>query len=329
MKRSKVHVAVITLGTVALLGSGTAARGAEPVATFSIVGADPETGEIGVAVQSKFFAVGAVVPFARAGIGAVATQAFANTTYGPRGLRLLEEGLDPARVIEVLTETDSGSASRQVGVIDETGAVATFTGTECAAWAGGVTGRNFAAQGNILTGADVVEAMARAFEQTGGRLGERLMRALEAGQAAGGDSRGMQSAAILVVKEGAGYGGFNDRFCDLRVDDALDPISELRRVFDLWKWNALINEGYVHAEAGRWDEAFAAGDELIRMASANGESYYHPACYYAKAGQRARALELLEAATKRDPSLGPRARTDTDFNSIKSDEVFMRITSAP
>jgi uncharacterized Ntn-hydrolase superfamily protein len=191
-------------------------------------------GELGVAVQSKFIAVGAVVPWARAGVGAVATQAHANTSYGPDGLRYLGEGLSPQEALDRLTEADKDAALRQVGIVDAQGRAATFTGAECTAWAGGRTGANYAAQGNILVSAATVDAMASTFEAATGPLAERLLAALAAGQAAGGDSRGQQAAALLVVREGGGYGGHNDRYLDLRVDDHIAPIEELRRVYDLY-----------------------------------------------------------------------------------------------
>lgn len=202
--------------------------------TFSIVGCDPATGELGIAVQSKFIAVGAVVPWARAGVGAVATQAHANTAYGPEGLRLLGEGLAPEDVIQRLTAADPQHADRQVGVVDAAGRAATYTGDGCFPWAGGRTGTHYAAQGNILVGAATVDAMAATFERTRGPLSERLLTALEAGQAAGGDSRGQQAAALLVVRAGGGYAGYNDRYLDLRVDDHPTPIAELRRIVELY-----------------------------------------------------------------------------------------------
>ncbi len=209
--------------------------GAPPVATFSIVGLDPNTGEIGVAVQSKFIAVGAVVPWARAGVGAVATQSFANVGYGPRALELLGAGKPPAEVVSILTADDPGRARRQVGVLSAEGEAAQFTGDGCLGWAGGICGDGFAAQGNILAGREVVEAMAESFRASAGKapLAQRLIDALAAGQAAGGDRRGRQSAALLVVREGWGYGGGNDRFRDLRVDDHKTPILELQRIYDL------------------------------------------------------------------------------------------------
>ena len=206
-----------------------------PVATFSIVGYDAETGALGIAVQSKFFAVGAVVPWAEAGVGAIATQSWANTTYGPKGLKLLKSGLSAEQTLERLIADDPGHATRQVGIVDAKGNVAHYTGDECNAWAGAVSGKHYTAQGNILAGEEVVKAMGTAFEATAGELADKLMEALFAGQAAGGDTRGQQSAALLVVQEGSGYGGFNDRYIDLRVDDAEKPIEELQRLLELHK----------------------------------------------------------------------------------------------
>lgn len=203
--------------------------------TFSIVARDTQTGELGIAVQSKFLAVGAVVPWARVGVGAIATQSWANTSYGPRGLELLEEGLTAEETLTRLTADDENRASRQVGIIAVSGLPATYTGGECYAWAGGVVGEHYCCQGNILVSEETVLAMARAFEETAGMLCDRLVAALAVGQDAGGDSRGQQSAALLVVRQGGGYGGFNDRFIDLRVDDHPHPIEELQRILQLHK----------------------------------------------------------------------------------------------
>lgn len=206
----------------------------ELVATFSIVGCDPEAGELGVAVQSKFLAVGAVVPYARAGVGAIATQSWANTTYGPDGLALLEQGKSVDEVLQILTSQDEHRSLRQVGIVDSKGNAASFTGADCFEWAGGRTGFGYACQGNILVSQDTVDAMAETFENTKGELAHRLVAALDAGQQAGGDRRGRQSAAILVVRPQGGYGGFNDRYMDLRVDDHPEPIKELMRLMDLF-----------------------------------------------------------------------------------------------
>jgi uncharacterized Ntn-hydrolase superfamily protein len=201
--------------------------------TFSIVGYDPQAQEWGVAVQSKFLCVGALVPWARAGTGAVATQSYANVSFGPEGLALMEQGLSAQEALDQLIAADEGRARRQVGLVDAAGRAATYTGAECHDWAGGLTGTHYAAQGNILVSGATVEAMARIFEAAQGELADRLVAALAAGQAAGGDRRGQQSAAVLVVRAGGGYGGYNDRYLDLRVDDDPAPIERLKSLVDL------------------------------------------------------------------------------------------------
>ncbi|MFQ5814520.1 MAG: DUF1028 domain-containing protein [Anaerolineae bacterium] len=213
----------------------TVCKREELVATFSIVAYDPENGDLGVAVQSKFLAVGAVVPWARAGVGAVATQSRANTTYGPEGLRLMAEGLSAEDALARLVEADEERARRQAGLVDARGNAAAYTGQDCFEWAGHIVGEGFACQGNILVSEDTVRAMAGTFEESKGDLADRLVAALKAGQEAGGDSRGRQSAAVLVVREKGGYGGFNDRWIDLRVDDHPTPIQELKRLLELHK----------------------------------------------------------------------------------------------
>ncbi|MCL6632537.1 MAG: DUF1028 domain-containing protein [Alicyclobacillus herbarius] len=208
-------------------------NGIPAISTFSIVAVDIEAQEIGVAVQSKFLAVGSAVPWVAADAGAVATQSWANTSFGPRGLALLREGLHPEEVLERLLADDANRESRQVGIVDLQGRSATFTGKECFDWAGGVCGPGYACQGNILAGENVVKDMEATFLATTGRLADRLLAALAAGQTAGGDRRGMQSAALYIAKPNGGYGGFNDRFIDLRVDDHAQPIQELERLLYL------------------------------------------------------------------------------------------------
>jgi uncharacterized Ntn-hydrolase superfamily protein len=203
--------------------------------TFSIVAADPVAGECGVAVASKFLSAGAVVPWARGGVGAIATQSYANTSYGPSGLDLLAKGVSPQAVIDRLTAADPDSAKRQVGIVDMDGGAATFTGRDCFPWFGGLTGNHVAVQGNILVSEATIAAMLRTFETTAGTLAGRLLAALKAGDRAGGDRRGKQSAALLVVKPGGGYGGLNDRYLDLRVDDHPRPVDELERLTGLWR----------------------------------------------------------------------------------------------
>jgi uncharacterized Ntn-hydrolase superfamily protein len=226
----KQSICVLTFLTACSLLA--ADKNVPTVATFSIIAYDPDTKELGIAVQSRIPAVGAVVPFAKAGVGAVATQAYANVTYGPQALELLAKGETVDAAISKLTEADESREIRQLGIVNAKGEAATFTGKDCNAWAGGVKGENYCCQGNILTGEDVVKAMEKVFLETKGELAVRLLAALQAGQDAGGDKRGMQSAALLIVREGWGYGGLNDRYRDLRVDDHAEPIKELKRVYE-------------------------------------------------------------------------------------------------
>jgi uncharacterized Ntn-hydrolase superfamily protein len=201
--------------------------------TFSIAACDLEAGQWGVATQSKFLAVGSVVPWAEPHVGAVATQAYANPRYGPQGLELLRHGLSAQEVVQRLTEADEGREHRQLGVVDAQGRGASYTGSECMDWAGGRTGQSYAAQGNILVSGETVDAISETFESSSGPLAERLIECLAAAQAAGGDSRGQQSAALLVVERDGGYAGLSDVVIDLRVDDHERPIDELARLYRL------------------------------------------------------------------------------------------------
>jgi uncharacterized Ntn-hydrolase superfamily protein len=204
------------------------------VATYSIVACDLDADQWGVAVQSKFLAVGSVVPWAKPHVGAIATQSYANPRYGPDGLALLREGRSAEEVVELLTAADDGRAERQVGVVDAQGRAATFTGDACHDWAGGRTGNGYAAQGNILVSRETIDALAVTFEQNGHlSLAERLVECLAAAQVAGGDRRGQQSASLLIVEQDAGYANLSDVAVDLRVDDHELPIGELRRLYGL------------------------------------------------------------------------------------------------
>ena len=290
-------------------------------ATFSIVASDPEAGETGVAVASRFFAVGSVVPFARAGIGAVATQSFANTTYGPRGLELLEKGLSAEETIRVLTRSDEGRDQRQLGVVAADGASATYSGPKCNAWAGGRRGPGYAVQGNILAGEAVVVAMERAFLESKGKpLAERLYAAIVAGDGDGGDSRGRQSAALVVARAKGGYGGFTDRAVDLRVDDHLDPIVELGRLLSLALINDSWNRGWTaftekrFAAALPWQERAAAAAE--KQPGMLPEVLYDLAVIRLAAGDRVGARKALDRALSLNPNLRTQAAKDPDLAGL-------------
>jgi uncharacterized Ntn-hydrolase superfamily protein len=223
--------------------------------TFSIVARDPETGELGVAVQSRAFNVGQAVPWARAGVGAIATQAWTNMSFGPRGLEMLAEGRDAADVLSALLESDDDRDARQLAVLDADGGTASWTGSECMDWAGGFRRDDLAAQGNILASEMVIDAMVRAFDDTEGTLAEKLLAALEGAQAAGGDKRGQQSAALLVVIESDRHPEYRERFVDLRVDDHPAPIAELHRLY-----RTSISTDLIEAYLELAEELAAAGD---------------------------------------------------------------------
>ena len=203
------------------------------IMTFSIAGFDPENGDLGIAVHSKFPNVRVTIPFAQAGIGAIATQSYCNTSFGPRGLNLMKNGAAPQQVIDILIQNDKDRDYRQVGIIDAKGQAANFTGRDCFNWAGGMVAENCTVQGNVLFGEKVISSMAEGFNKSQGSLAERLIYALNKGQEAGGDRRGQQSAALLVVRKNGGYGGFDDRYVDISVYDHQRPIQELKRFYEL------------------------------------------------------------------------------------------------
>ena len=254
-----------------LLCAASALFGAD-VNTFSIVGYDPANGDCGVAVASRYFSVGAVVPWAEAQVGCVATQANVNVGYGPRGLELLRQGLTAKQVLEKLLAEDTfqDKEGRQVAIVDRNGGIATYTGPNAPTWAGDRQGKTWSAQGNILVGPQVPEAMGRAFEAADGELAEKLFAALKAGDDAGGDSRGKQSASMIVVRKGGGRNINNDRYLYLNVDDNPQPIPELRRLLDMnlgMLWQARIGP---LASAGKTREAREAAAKYTRyMPSAN------------------------------------------------------------
>jgi uncharacterized Ntn-hydrolase superfamily protein len=265
--------------------------------TFSIVACDLEAREWGIAVQSKFLAVGAGVPAAEPEVGAVATQAWANMRYGPDGIALLREGLSADEVAQRLTDADEGRDHRQLGVVDRQGAAASYTGSECLEWAGGETGDGYAAQGNLLVSEDTVTALARTFESTAGRpLAERLLDALAAAQAAGGDRRGQQSAALLVVRKDGGYMGTSDAVADLRVDDHPTPIDELRRIYVMHEllFGSTPSEEWLDV-----DEQLAA-ELRERLDSLGYEGMALPEAFAAWAGTE-NLEERVEGVTRIDP----------------------------
>ena len=288
--------------------------------TFSIVAADVAAGEVGVAVQSKYFSVGSVVPWARAGVGAVATQAAGIAGYGPQILALLEQGRSPQDALDEALAGDPGRQTRQVGVVTAAGAPAAWTGDECNDWAGHVVGEGFAAQGNILAGEDVVRAMARAYEEGSGSLVGRLLAALEAGQAAGGDRRGQQSAAIVVERVGgADRRERIDRICDLRVEDHERPIAELRRLVELWRVQREMQAAFELYEAKEYGQAVELVARVAERRPDDAAVLYNLACFESLAGRREDAVAHVRRALAVDPSMRAMADADSDFDPIRDE----------
>jgi uncharacterized Ntn-hydrolase superfamily protein len=294
-----------------------------PANTFSIVGADPQTGEIGVAVASRYFAVGSVVPWAKADIGAVATQAWVNYDFGPNGIDLLTKGLSPQAIIDSLIKTDSLSARRQIGVIDSKGRAATFTGNECMHWAGGLIGKNCAAQGNILVSENVVSCMVHAFETTEGTLGDKLMAALLAGDSVGGDSRGKQSAALLVVKNSPGYR--YDREIDIRVDDNPEPFVEMKRLYGIAKALSFLDNAAKAYEDGHLETAVSQARQSVLLGPGMAETYYDLACYLSLSGKLEEAMINIKIALTKAPHFLVMAKSDTDLDNLRKLPEFQEL----
>jgi uncharacterized Ntn-hydrolase superfamily protein len=332
----KIYLAMIVIGLFigALLTSelfsddqwnSTFGNNNKSIETFSIVARDSITGELGVAVASRFFAVGTVVPWAKAEVGAVATQSFANTTFGWRGLDLLEKGANPEEVVEILLRTDKDPERRQFGIVSADGRSATYTGKECNPWAGGRRGPNYAVQGNILAGEGVVIAMEAAFLDTKGTLAERLYASLLAGEREGGDARGKQSAALLIVKKNAGYGGFTDRAIDIRVDDHPEPFKELGRLLAYAQMNYSWNEGWTLFTQGKYKEALPFMEHTAVLAPENPEVLYDLAVIRLAAGKRDASLKALEKAILLNPKLKKQAISDNDLRMLSDNPEFQRI----
>lgn len=294
-------------------------------ATFSIVARDPQTGELGIAVASRFFSVGSVVPWASANAGAVATQANANVTFGPRGLELLARGATAEETLKVLLRGDANASSRQTGIVGRDGTSVTYTGPDCIAWAGGRAGANYAVQGNILVSEQVVLAMEKAFLETKGTLARRMYAALAAGDAAGGDSRGRQSAALIVVKEGAGFNGGSDRAIDIRVDDHADPFGELKRLLDYAEMNYAWNEGWTAFTNKQFAKALEAQERAALLGAHVPEVLYDLAVIRLANGKNAEALDALAKAVAMNPKLKTQAQRDKDMDALRENARFREL----
>lgn len=313
---------IITAALLMLIMAGIS-RGTMPVTTFSIVGCDPVTGELGVAVASKYFAVGSVVPWASADAGAIATQAWVNADYGIIGLELLARGLSPQAVIDSLTQADTLSSRRQIGVIDFKGKAATFTGKGCMNWAGGKVGKNCAAQGNILVSDTVVTRMVAAFENMAGDLSLKLLAALLAGDSAGGDSRGKQSAAIYTVQKSDG--NRYDRKIDIRVDDSPDPFKEITRLYHIAAPLSHLNTASELNQKGDISGAVREARIAVQLGPKLPETYYDLACYLSLSGQLDEAMENISRSLAMAPGFKSMAANDSDLKALRPRPEFQAL----
>jgi uncharacterized Ntn-hydrolase superfamily protein len=310
--------------------------------TFSIIAVDPATGELGIGVQSRAFGAGAAVPYAKPGVGAVATQASANRQYGPKAIALLEQGVAVEEVVRRITAEDDGRDTRQVAVIDAKGRSAVYTGKRVidrnsdpkdpvhyGGYAGHISGPNYSVQGNTLASIEVVKAMAAAFERGKGSLAERLMDALDAGQAKGGDTRGMQSAGILVVRPlQPGSNSTVERVVDIRVDDHENPFKELRRLLYMTTGvpNRLIDTASKLADSGQYQEAIAELQKALEINPRSEQIHYALAQRYAQAGNTQDAIKWLGTAITRQPAVWkPRAAEDPLFAKLHGSPEFQRL----
>ncbi|HEY1937028.1 MAG TPA: DUF1028 domain-containing protein [Candidatus Angelobacter sp.] len=321
---------LFSLAVVFLIWSGAIAQKLPTVSTFSIVAIDPQTGEMGVAVASRYFSVGSVVPWAMADVGAVATQANVNVGYGQQALDLLRQGLTAPEVLRKILADDKfeGKDGRQVAIVDAKGNVAAYTGPNAPKWAGDRQGKTWSAQGNILVGAQVPESMGKAFDATQGELAEKLFAALKAGDAAGGDSRGRQSASMLVVKKLGGRNINNDRYVYINVDDNPDPFTELRRLLDL---NLAYNYGdqtFKAIEAGNMQKARAASQKAVQYAPNRAGGHMTLAFLDYLTGDKAASLDEFAKARALSPNdFEKQWKEEVDFDRFKpmaADKEFLQ-----
>lgn len=302
MHRS-VAALVVALGTVpALAATPSVPEPSIPVATFSIVARDPATGDLGVAVQSHWFSVGSIVTWAEAGVGAVATQSFVEPAYGPKGLALMKQGVAPKEALVRLLAADPQADVRQVAFVDAQGRAAAHTGAKCIPGAGQHVGEGYTTEANLMMTDEVPDAMAKAFEAAKGPLAERMMAALDAAQGVGGDVRGRQSAAILVVRGKASDKPWTDRVVDLRVDDAAQPLAEMRRLLVLHRAYERMNRGDEAVALGKMDEALREYSEAQRMVPDNDEFVFWTAVTLVSNGRTEEALPLFARAFRMNPS---------------------------
>lgn len=314
------------LFTLLLISAPALAQGPELEGTFSIIARDPATGELGMAVQSKTLAVGSRTMTIRGGVAVIAHQAASNPMYGTLGIELLGAGLSPRQALDQMTRGDAGRDSRQVAILDIQGRTAAFTGTGASEWKGHRCGTNYCAQGNILAGAEVVDALARTFESGMGSLADRMLAAMDAGQAAGGDMRGTQSAALVVAKPLAGAAGFGDRVVDLRVDDSRAPLTELRRLLNMFQARALMSEAYARLRERSFAAASAAALSAREKSPEYDEAWVTWAATELGAGRVRTALDGVRKAIELNPANARQLPRNRNFEVLWQDPEFRTLT---
>jgi uncharacterized Ntn-hydrolase superfamily protein len=314
---------------LSLLATTAKAQQPELEGTFSIIARDPSSGELGMAVQSKTLAVGSRTITIKGGVAVVAHQSASNPMYGAIGLELLAAGMSPQQALDQMLRGDEGRESRQVAILDISGRSAAFTGSSANEWKGHKCGTNFCAQGNILVGAEVVDALARTFESASGPLADRMLAAMEAGQAAGGDLRGTQSAALVVAKPLAGAAGFGDRVLDLRVDDSRAPIPELRRLLNMFQARQLVTDASARLREGNVSAASAASLAAREKSPEYDEAWLSWAAIELAAGRKSGALEGLRRAVDLNPANRRQLPRNRNFEALWTDPEFARLTRSP
>jgi uncharacterized Ntn-hydrolase superfamily protein len=298
----------------------------DAMGTFSIIARDPNSGELGMGVQSKAFAAGNRAMTIKGGVAVIAHQASANPMYGAVGMELLGAGMTPQQALDMMVRSDEGRDNRQVSILDHQGRSASWTGSGANDWKGHQCGTNFCAQGNILVGAEVVDAMVKSFEGSTGPLAERLLAALDAAQAAGGDARGMQSAALVIARPLAGSGGFSDRVIDLRIDDHKTPLVELRRLLNLVRSGQLLTEANRKMTAGDAPGATDTAQKACDLSPENDNAWVGLASIHLRAGRKPAALEALRRAIDLNPANKRQLPKNQNFQTLFTDPEFRRLT---
>jgi uncharacterized Ntn-hydrolase superfamily protein len=294
--------------------------------TFSIIARDPGTGELGMGVQSKAFGAGNRAMTIKGGVAVIAHQASANPMYGSVGLELLATGMPPQQALDFMLRADEGRDNRQVAILDMQGRTATWSGKGANDWKGHKCGANFCAQGNILVGPEVVDAMARSFESSSGLLPERLLAALDAAQAAGGDARGMQSGAIVVVRPLAGSAGFSDRVFDIRVDDHKTPLAELRRLLNMVRSGQMVGEANRLMTEGNAQRATETAEKATALSPENDNAWVGLASIHLRAGRKPEALGALGRAIELNAANKRQLPRNQNFKELHADPEFKKIT---